>query len=53
MALKVIKNPRFRQGATELVVALGQSEEVSRLLPAQAAVAATVAFVSTKGGDHG
>eukprot|EP00752_Nemacystus_decipiens_P012697 g11249.t1 len=28
LALKVIKTPRFRQGATELVVALGQSEEV-------------------------
>lgn len=29
LALKVIRTPRFRKGATELVVALGQSEEVS------------------------
>ncbi|CAM9240215.1 unnamed protein product, partial [Hapterophycus canaliculatus] len=28
MALNVMRNPRFRQGASELVVALGQSEEV-------------------------
>lgn len=31
LALKVIKTPRFRKGATELVVALGQSEEVSKV----------------------
>ncbi|CAM9246564.1 unnamed protein product [Ectocarpus sp. 12 AP-2014] len=28
MALKVIRTPQFRQGASELVVALGQSQEV-------------------------
>lgn len=52
MALKAIRTPRFRQGATELVVALGQSEEVGGQLPVQIAAAAAMVANPTATSSH-